>query len=330
MLSLQLFRQLAIPPGIAAALSAVGFAQAFRGNYDVALALCSESVDLSRRIGNRAGLADALNFNGFAAWLKGEYTLANELASEALAIYKEVGNPRGIAFMHFALGFIALSEGKLAEGQRMLGQSLSELRRLDDKRSVTMALIGLADVELIHRNTGLARSLVEEALTILSEIGDRWFMALCLEEFAAVTASERHPEQAARLLGAAEVLRETIGCPLPAARRASYERGLAVLRARLDRVTFAKTWAEGRQLTPQEALRVIAAPADSRAAYHSLTAREIEVIRLLAQGLTNAQIAEKLVVSPTTINAHLRNIFGKLGVNSRTAAARFALEQGLT
>jgi len=59
------------------------------------------------------------------------------------------------------------------------------------------------------------------------------------------------------------------------------------------------------------------------------SAREIEVLRLLATGLSNAQISEKLVVSPTTVNAHLRNIYGKLGVKSRTAAAHFAVESGL-
>ena len=60
-----------------------------------------------------------------------------------------------------------------------------------------------------------------------------------------------------------------------------------------------------------------------------LTAREVEVLRLVAQGLTDAQVAERLFVSPHTVNAHLRSIYGKLGVASRTAAARFATEHGL-
>ncbi len=60
-----------------------------------------------------------------------------------------------------------------------------------------------------------------------------------------------------------------------------------------------------------------------------LTAREVEVLRLVAQGLTDAQVAETLVVSPRTINAHLSSIYGKLGVTSRTAATRFAIEHHL-
>ncbi len=60
-----------------------------------------------------------------------------------------------------------------------------------------------------------------------------------------------------------------------------------------------------------------------------LTEREIDVLRLVAQGLTNAQVAEQLILSPLTINAHLRSIFSKLGVTSRSAATRWAVDQGL-
>jgi DNA-binding NarL/FixJ family response regulator len=60
-----------------------------------------------------------------------------------------------------------------------------------------------------------------------------------------------------------------------------------------------------------------------------LTNREIEVLRLVTHGLTDQEVAEKLVISPRTVNAHLTSIYGKLGVNSRLAAARFALDKGL-
>jgi DNA-binding NarL/FixJ family response regulator len=60
-----------------------------------------------------------------------------------------------------------------------------------------------------------------------------------------------------------------------------------------------------------------------------LTAREVEVLRLVAQGLTDAQTAERLVVSPWTVKAHLSSIYGKLEVHSRAAATRYALEHGL-
>lgn len=60
-----------------------------------------------------------------------------------------------------------------------------------------------------------------------------------------------------------------------------------------------------------------------------LTAREVEVLRLVAQGLTDAQVAEHLVISPRTVNFHLTSIYSKLGVSSRAAATRYAIEQHL-
>jgi DNA-binding NarL/FixJ family response regulator len=62
---------------------------------------------------------------------------------------------------------------------------------------------------------------------------------------------------------------------------------------------------------------------------NGLTAREVEVLRLVAQGLSDAQVAQTLVISPRTVNAHLRSIYSKLNITSRTAAAHFAVEQRL-
>jgi len=61
-----------------------------------------------------------------------------------------------------------------------------------------------------------------------------------------------------------------------------------------------------------------------------LTAREVEVLCLVAQGLTDAQIAEQLIISPRTVNTHLTAIYGKIQVSSRTAATRYAIEYHLT
>jgi DNA-binding CsgD family transcriptional regulator len=60
-----------------------------------------------------------------------------------------------------------------------------------------------------------------------------------------------------------------------------------------------------------------------------LTVREVEVLRLVAKGMTDAQIAETLVISPRTVNTHLTSIYNKIGVSSRSEATRYALEQRL-
>jgi DNA-binding NarL/FixJ family response regulator len=110
---------------------------------------------------------------------------------------------------------------------------------------------------------------------------------------------------------------------------------LAAARAQLDEAAFAQAWLKGQQMEAQELFKaaqdaLAQTPLASPQRYPGgLSGREVEVLRLLAQGFTNAQIAEQLVVSPYTVNAHIRHIFDKLDVPSRAAAASFAVEHKL-
>jgi DNA-binding NarL/FixJ family response regulator len=137
---------------------------------------------------------------------------------------------------------------------------------------------------------------------------------------------------------------------LPPDARAGYERTVADLRARLGDAAFADTWAAGQalpvdqaaaeaealaaELAAELAADPVAAPAGlaapaAAALPAGVSEREIEVLRLLAQGLTNAQIGERLFISPRTVNAHLYRIYNKLGLTSRSAAVRYVFDHGL-
>jgi DNA-binding CsgD family transcriptional regulator len=102
----------------------------------------------------------------------------------------------------------------------------------------------------------------------------------------------------------------------------------AEVRAQLGHEAFAREIEAGHRLTLDDLL-AIPRPQAPAPASEALTAREIEVLHLLAQDLSNPQIAERLVVSRRTVDAHLRSIYDKLGVKSRDAAIRVAREQGL-
>ena len=131
--------------------------------------------------------------------------------------------------------------------------------------------------------------------------------------------------------------------PIPPIERADYEHTVAATRTQLNEEVFAAIWAEGRAMTPQQAFAA-REPAPEQQAWTmlksttklpltypmGLTAREVDVVRLVAEGLTDAQVAKKLVLSPRTISTHLRSIYSKLGINSRSAATRFAFENHLT
>src|SRR5262249_42096832 len=151
------------------------------------------------------------------------------------------------------------------------------------------------------------------------------------EALAAVAARQREAPWAAQLLGAAEALRDTAQPVISSLERAAFERTVAATRTQLDPATFTAAWAFGRTLPPDQAFIMRDAPPVrlSSGVADDLSSRELEVLRLLAQGLTNAQIAERLVISPRTVNAHLRSIYTKLAVTSRTAATRYALAHQL-
>src|SRR3954468_18217296 len=145
------------------------------------------------------------------------------------------------------------------------------------------------------------------------------------------------PEQAARLWGAAEALREAIGAPMHPVDRVWHEQTLPLARATLGERALTLAWEEGRGMTAELALAglvsatrqnvSLAPPSAARPATPApvgLTRREREVLHWLAAGLTNPEIAQRLVVSQPTVNTHVASIFKKLGVTSRSAATRYA------
>ncbi len=122
---------------------------------------------------------------------------------------------------------------------------------------------------------------------------------------------------------------------------ADYERMKTTVQAELGEQAFAQTWAQGRVMTPEQAIAAQGQPimldlilTKARTNKHKspalpypddLTEREVEVLRLVARGLSDAAIAQALIISPRTVNAHLRSIYSKLGITSRNAATHFAL-----
>jgi DNA-binding NarL/FixJ family response regulator len=168
-------------------------------------------------------------------------------------------------------------------------------------------------------------------------------IAESLEGLATLETAQEWPGRAARLWGAAEALREAIGVPIYPVYRDSYERAVAQARAALGKQAFRAAWAEGRLMTPEQALAVqeneidrtalptrsAASPLQPPPLPAGLTAREVEVLRLLAQGWTDAQIAEQLVISARTVNRHTTSLYSKLAVSSRAAATRAAIEHHL-
>jgi non-specific serine/threonine protein kinase len=165
---------------------------------------------------------------------------------------------------------------------------------------------------------------------------------MSLEGLACVAGAEGEAERAARLFGAAEALMEVIDYRLVPQERAVLEPYRASVRSRLGEEAWEDALAEGGAMNLEEAIdyalaeekpptSTSATPSCSPEQHHpsGLTTREVEVLGLVAEGLTNVEVAKRLFVSPRTVDTHLTSIYHKLGVSSRAGATRFALDHGL-
>jgi len=267
-----------------------------QGEESRACTLLEEGLTLHQKNGDTLGSLNALYYLGRAYAIQGDITKARAYTREHLALSKEIGYQPGIISALFMQGRLALTKGNTATASQLFTESLALLRETNE-------------------NSPLA-------------------IATNLQGLGVTLAEQGRQTEAVRLWGAAEAL-----CPLLPEERAFVARATATVHTTLSDKEFNAAWAEGQAMTQEQALAAIGqiaqlnqtqstknAGKNRRHYSHNLTTREEEVLRLVAQGLTDAQIAETLVISPRTVNAHLRSIYTKLNISSRNAATHFALE----
>ena len=261
-------------------------------------ALYEEAVGLEPEVGDRRVVANLLLFRGLVITSQGDHERATTLYEEALALFREIRDVQGMGHCLNNLALMAVVKGDYDGASLLMRENLRIARESDYKLGIQYSLLGL----------GL------------------------------VAASREQPARAARLWGAVEAMEEAFGITItPLARsHTDYESHLAASRSRLGEEAFAAAWSEGRAMALEEAVEyALEAPPEAPESkappiYPSgLSAREVEILRLVARGMTNARIAQELFVSPRTVNWHLGSVYRKLGFSSRAEAARFAAEHDL-
>jgi DNA-binding CsgD family transcriptional regulator len=180
-----------------------------------------------------------------------------------------------------------------------------------------------------------ARAALAEGVPVSMEIGDRWIVQIGLGGFIGLAIKTGRPRLALRLAGAADAFRAANEFSMPAPMLQIVDRWLGPARARAGRAA-GRLAAEGRRLSPEEAIRLAlanepddAAPPGLQGSRPTLTRRETEVAALAARGLTNRDIAARLYLSVRTVEAHVDHILTKLGFRTRTQLAAWAHEEGL-
>jgi predicted ATPase/DNA-binding CsgD family transcriptional regulator len=296
--------------------------------------LLEESRVLFRQAGDGHGEALALAATGVPTLQQGDVERATAILEEGIGLLREAGDKWETGFMLAHLGMIYLDRGEVARATRHFEESLALSREVGHRFSGSVSLTNLAGAAQARGDHEQAAGLYSEGLTLAIELSDKANAAYCLEGLARATGARGDHERAARLFGTAEALLEAAGDPLyaHAQDRAYYERAVDALRSRMGEEAFRGAWSEGRAMEMEEAVEYALEPREPSAppSYPGgLSAREVEVLRLVANGITSAQVAKELFISPNTVNRHLNSIYGKLGVSSRAAATRFASEHNL-
>jgi predicted ATPase/DNA-binding CsgD family transcriptional regulator len=316
-----------------------------RGDYGRGKELLEESLKISREAGDRIMIAEALLQLAATAWGTGDTERGKEIYEEGVILCREAGYTFRLPDFLFSLGYQLLLEGDYARGAALNEEAVAICREHGYKRSLNFALDNLGWATLLQGDHTRATSFYEESLAISKELGDNACASESLDGLACIAGATGEPARAARIFGAAEALRDTLSeavvfqhTPEEAAWR---EPSRARARSQLGEKAWEDALSEGRAMGLKEAIEYAISPEIPSATTSApeqpspsgppagLTAREVEVLALVATGLTNAQVAERLYLSPRTVQRHLNSVYHKIGVSSRTAATRFALEHGL-
>ncbi len=226
---------------------------------------------------------------GAAAFSLDEYTVASSDFLECANQFESLGSPFGACHARVELALALRHEGKLTAALDAYRNALHYQR---DYRFTTES----ADI---------------------------------LEGLSAIAAALGHLDLAGQLFGTAAGWRETYRqeswSPMPD----DFQKSAASVRRRLGERAWFEAYEAGRKLNSERAMglaeeAVSALEEEFQRRSLGLTAREIDVLNLVADGLSNAEIADRLLLSERTVHAHLRSIFDKLGVNTRTAAVHAA------
>lgn len=327
---LDVYRAVGHERGIATCLRYLGSVAWSLGEYGEALGLLEESLDLLRRSGTDADVLRVLTSLGILAVSQDGPADAEARFEEALSLARKIGDVRGAAVSLNNLGHVSLLRGDAGRATAAFEEALEKDREVGEAQGTAVSLINLALAALAGGDHPRAGRLLQESLTLLRDVGNREVVAECLEAMAAAAASASQARRAGRLWGAAEGIREALGAPLPGDELAMLEPHLAAARSGAEGA-WEGAGAEGRAMTYEDAVEYAlseeppedtaperqAAPARPGA----LTRREREVAALVADGLTNRQIASKLGISEHTAATHLRRSLKKLDLGSRSQLA---------
>lgn len=342
----------------AEAIFGASFLAVMQGDAAVGQAYANDGLALAKEANDRHLIAQMLYAQSFAVSGAGDHQQALDLATQSVCIFRELRDDTWLPLALNRLGVEQCELGDADGGRQSFEEALAFWRKSGSDWGVVTALVNLAiSARMRGENLEAARALLD-CLPLAQQQGDKWGIAETFVTLAGIATAESHFESAAKFLGAADAVKEKIGLHLQ-----SYVDATSAddktLRDRLGSEGFQTAWAAGRQASLEEMIAegqrlfVPAEPAPSASAprrverggpvaaptastparpaapVSDLTARELEVLQLLAEGMSSREIGEALFISPRTATTHITNIFSKMDVDNRAAAVAKAFQLGI-
>jgi len=331
------------------ALLGAGVLLTEQGELDRARARLEEALAEARQQQDAVALAQAFIQLGYRAVMAGDWAESTQMLQEALRRCQELDDPHGIAFTLLWLSQAAFAQGRVADSLSLVSDAMARFEALGDVRLAGPIHFGLGVYFGTLSDLPRAVQHVRAGLETSVALQDRWLLGAGARATLALLGEHADAAQLARLLGAADALGQATSATVLWERLPTYP-SMGELRERLEEEGLGTAYREGRSLpfgdaatlaltlledymqmlrrsdTAQELQRPQAGQLRRES---PLSAREAEVLGLVAQGLTNKAIGRQLFIAATTVDYHLTSIFHKLGADTRAQAVAVAAQRGL-
>ena len=322
------------------ALLSMGWVAFGRGELEHAGTLCEESLACARACGDSETAVVAMTALSFTLRDRGQLDRSMPLLEQSLELARAIGFRWGEAFSLYLLNQEWSRRGNLAGVDECCRLALPIFRDIGERLGLAYTLKDLARLKFERAEYAEETELEQESLTLSRELGNRPHIAVTLTGLGGLTAAQGDYTRAARLFGAADVLRETVGAAVSRPELevdASYELAVVAARKRLGGSAYAAAHQAGRLLQLEDAVDEALVPSQTTsrgadvqsAEVRALSARELEIASLIASGRSNREIASELIIARRTVDTHVGHVLGKLGLRTRAQVAVWAVARGL-
>lgn len=300
------------------------------------------SVALSQKLGDIRSLANATALQGAVALVKGDLETGASLYERSLEINATTDDPAGRAFIYLQLGEIYCAAGRPDDALVCAQKSRELSEPLGEQACSSYAMWVQALAMHISGDNSAAEAMASTAMLTKYRLHDRLGMMLLAELLAWIAVDNGEFDRGAVLLGATSEIWVSVSSQLMGLGSliTLRDQAMATLRGALDAPVLDTAWQRGTGMAEDDMIKTAIRGAGSPGAgtedvpspntpVSPLTKREIEVARLIAEGLSNRELARRLVIGQRTVETHVTNILTKAGLDRRGQVAKWLADQGV-